>query len=85
LYLILFCSQDKEPDVDIEKSVHDVLTNVRLNSNRKDRQVRFLQEGFELVSKLALNAGIENEEIQEKYVQVRDSVFILIDIKRSGH
>lgn len=55
--------QEKAAEVDMNKVIDDVLTNVRLNFMSKDKQINFLQEGMKIADDI--------EDLMEKTEKIK--------------
>ncbi|XP_053398285.1 protein mono-ADP-ribosyltransferase PARP4-like [Mercenaria mercenaria] len=60
--------EEKKPEVDYEKAIDDVLTNVRLNFDSSDKQIDFLKEGIRLAQEIT-----DNELQTEKMLMLEEA------------
>ncbi|XP_052241111.1 uncharacterized protein LOC127851394 isoform X2 [Dreissena polymorpha] len=63
--------EELQPDVDIEKALEEVLTNVRLHYDNKVRQMGFVKDGFKLL--VTEDADTDDEEWKEKVEKLEET------------
>lgn len=61
--------KEKKPEVDYNKAIDDVLTNVRLNFDSVEKQIGFLKEGMKLAREIP-----ESSLLVEKCTMVKTPI-----------